>query len=321
MTKPQLLVDYDAAVTHDCERVLVTLFSGLGPWRDSVFLVGGLAPRYLVTARPPDVPAHAGTGDIDVVVDLAVLADTEAYRSLEENLKRMGFERAENRGVRVNWRWKTRTEHGVTVILEFLADDPSLKGGALQELPTGGNISAVNIPHASLVFDLHDRMEVTADLLGQKGRATETIPYANIVSFTCLKAFAYDHRREGKDAHDLVYCLEHAEGGLEGAIAKFKATMAGKHGAVIGSALALLRKRFCDPMQDEGYLREGPVAVARFEIGGDDEDPEIREQRALRQRTVNGVVSRLLGELESGGGKMQDEAGSPAFQPSGRSNP
>ena len=36
-------------------------------------------PRYLVTARPPAVPAHAGTGDIDVVVDLAVLADTEAY--------------------------------------------------------------------------------------------------------------------------------------------------------------------------------------------------------------------------------------------------
>ncbi|MDB5486674.1 MAG: hypothetical protein JWQ58_389, partial [Reyranella sp.] len=28
MTKPQFLADYDAAVTHDCERVLVTLFSG-----------------------------------------------------------------------------------------------------------------------------------------------------------------------------------------------------------------------------------------------------------------------------------------------------
>jgi hypothetical protein len=298
MAKPQFLVDYSEDVTRDCERVLVTLFSGLGPWRDSVFLVGGLTPRYLVTARPPDVPAHAGTGDIDVVVDLAVLADTEAYRSLEENLKRMGFERAENdKGVKVNWRWKTKTEHGVTVILEFLADDPKLKGGALQELPTDGNISAINIPHASLVFELHDRMEVTADLLGQKGRATETIPYANIVSFTCLKAFAFDHRREGKDAHDLAYCLEHGEGGLEGAIAKFKDAVAGKHGNIIGAALTILLKRFCDPKTDEGYLREGPVAAARFEIEGDDGDPEIREQRALRQRAVNDVISRLLGEL------------------------
>jgi hypothetical protein len=302
MSKPQFLVNYSQEVTSDCERVLVTLFSGLGPWRDSVFLVGGLTPRYLVTARPPAVPAHAGTGDIDVVVDLAVLADTEAYRTLEENLKRMGFERAENgSGVKVNWRWKTKTEHGVTVILEFLADDPKLKGGALQELPTEGNISAVNIPHASLVFDLHDKMEVTADLLGRKGRATETISYANIVSFTCLKAFAFDHRREGKDAHDLVYCLEHGEAGLDGAIAKFKEALAGKHGETIGTALAILVKRFCDPTPDEGYLREGPVAVARFEIEGDDEDADIHEQRALRQRAVNDVISRLLSDLGIGG--------------------
>lgn len=298
MAKPQFLAEYSADVTRDCERVLVTLFSGLGPWRDSVFLIGGLTPRYLVTARPPDVPAHAGTGDIDVVVDLAVLADTEAYRTLEENLKKMGFERAENdKGVTVNWRWRTKTEHGVTIILEFLADDPKLKGGALQELPTDGNISAINIPHASLVFELHDRMEVTADLLGEKGRATETIPYANIVSFTCLKAFAFDHRREGKDAHDLVYCLEHGDGRLGGAIARFKDALKGKHAEVIGSALAILSKRFCDPNPDEGYLREGPVAVAQFEIEGDNGDEEIRELRALRQRVVNEVIAGLLAEL------------------------
>jgi hypothetical protein len=298
MAKPQFLAGYSADVTRDCERVLVTLFSGLGPWRDSVFLIGGLTPRYLVTARPPDVPAHAGTGDIDVFVDLAVLADTEAYRTLEENLKKMGFERAENdKGVTVNWRWRTKTEHGVTIILEFLADDPKLKGGALQELPTDGNISAINIPHASLVFELHDRMEVTANLLGEKGRATETIPYANIVSFTCLKAFAFDHRREGKDAHDLVYCLEHGDGGLAGAIARFKDALKGTHAEVIGSGLAILSKRFCDANPDEGYLREGPVAVAQFEIEGDNGDEEVREQRALRQRAVNEVIAGLLAEL------------------------
>ena len=32
MPKPQFFVDYSQEVTHDCERVLVTLFSGLGPW-------------------------------------------------------------------------------------------------------------------------------------------------------------------------------------------------------------------------------------------------------------------------------------------------
>jgi hypothetical protein len=162
---------------------LVTLLSGLGPWKKSVYLVGGLAPRYIIKARPPQVPLHAGTGDVDVVVELAILAETEAYRTLEENLKGMGFERGENeRGKKVNWRWKTKTEEGATIVLEFLACDPELGGGKVQELPTKGNISAVNIPHASIVFDLHDSMEVTAELLGGNGRATETVLYANLVS-------------------------------------------------------------------------------------------------------------------------------------------
>jgi len=72
---------------------------------ESVYLVGGLTPRYLVRAQPPEVRAHAGTADVDLVIDLAVLANTEAYQTLEANLKAMGFERAENdKGAKVNWR-------------------------------------------------------------------------------------------------------------------------------------------------------------------------------------------------------------------------
>ena len=85
MSKPKTVSGYDNAVTEACERVLVTLLRGLGPWKESVFLVGGLTPRYLVRARPPEVPAHAGTGDVDVVIDLAILADTDAYRTLESS--------------------------------------------------------------------------------------------------------------------------------------------------------------------------------------------------------------------------------------------
>ena len=95
MAKPDTREGYTEEYTADCERVLVTLLRGLGPWKDSVFLVGGLVPRYLILARPPAVPAHAGTLNVDVVIDLQILADTEAYHALEDNLRNMGFERAE----------------------------------------------------------------------------------------------------------------------------------------------------------------------------------------------------------------------------------
>ena len=45
MTKPQTVDGYSDAHTVDCERVLVTLLRGMGPWKDSVYLIGGLTPR------------------------------------------------------------------------------------------------------------------------------------------------------------------------------------------------------------------------------------------------------------------------------------
>lgn len=300
MDKPKVIDLYEASVTDDCERMLVTLLSGMGPWKESVCLVGGLAPRYLVRRRPPEIRSHAGTADVDLVVDLAVLADTEAYKTLEENLKAMGFERAQNaKGVKINWRWQAWTEDGAPMILEFLSDDPALKGGALQELPTEGNLSAVNIPHAAIVHDLHDKIEVTAARLTDGAITTETIAYANIVSFTCLKAFAFDHRAERKDAHDLVYCLEHHEG-KPPVSEQFAAALAGPHTEVVDKALKILAKRFTHPDPDIAYRRDGPISVALFEYDNPGDDPEIRELQILAQRQAVDIVGGLLKALGYG---------------------
>ncbi len=297
MAKPVTLDGYSDQYTEDCERVLVTLLRGLGPWKDSVCLVGGLTPRYLVAARPPTVPAHAGTLDVDIVIDLQILADTEAYHTLEDNLKKMGFERAENeKQQKLSWRWQTRTEHGALMVLELLADAPDIAGGKVQPLPTEGAISALNIPHSSIVFDLHQTIEIKAELLGGNGITTEKIKHANLVSFTCLKAFAFDQRFERKDAHDLIYCIEHAPEGIDAVAADFHKERSGKHSAVIDASLAILSARFADDEKTEGYRKDGPVSVAKFELGESNE-PEQREARALRQRQVSDIIAQLLGRI------------------------
>ncbi|MDO9480733.1 MAG: antitoxin [Hydrogenophaga sp.] len=302
MAKPTTLAGYSDPYTADCERVLVTLLRGLGPWKDSVYLVGGLTPRYLVPARPPVVPAHAGTLDVDIVIDLQILADTEAYHTLEDNLKRMGFERAENEaGKKLSWRWQTRTQHGALMVLEFLADAPDIAGGRVQPLPTDGTISALNIPHSSIVFDLHQVTEIQAELLGDNGLATEKIKHANLVSFTCLKSFAFDQRFERKDAHDLIYCMEHAPEGLAAAAEAFRQERGGKHGAVVAASLAILRSRFADDQKTEGYRKDGPVSVAKFELGEGDETAQ-REARALRQRQASDLITQLLDLIDKGEG-------------------
>jgi hypothetical protein len=297
MAKPGTRDGYSEEQTLDCERVLVTLLRGLGPWKNSIFLVGGLTPRYIVRTRSPAAPPHAGTQDVDVVVDLQILTDTEAYHTLEENLKKLGFSRAENeRGQKLSWRWETRTEHGVKILLEILADAPDVAGGKVRPLPTDGTISALNIPHSLIVFDMYDEVEITVELLGGDGVVTEVVKHANLVSFTCLKVFAFNDRLERKDAHDLLYCIEYAPNGLEAVAETFRAARGGKHAAVIERALEGLRRHFATDPAAAGYLKDGPVAVAKFELGVSDE-PGLAERRALRQREASDLVERLLARI------------------------
>lgn len=297
MSKPATFEGYSNQHTIDSERVLVTLLRGLGPWKDSVYLIGGLTPRYLVTARPPEVPAHAGTMDVDIVIDLQILADTNAYHTLEDNLKKMGFERAENsQKQKLSWRWETRTEHGALMILEILADAPEIAGGKIQPLPTKGTISALNIPHSSIVFDLYQVTEIQAELLGGNGIATERVKHASLVSFTCLKSFAFEQRNERKDAHDLIYCIEHAQESIDTVAEEFSKELDGKHGKVIRESLDILRNRFANDDKTDGYRKDGPVSVAKFEYGENNE-PEQREARILRQRQASNLIDQLLSRI------------------------
>lgn len=300
MVKPATVDGYSDQHTLDCERVLVTLLRGLGPWKDSIYLIGGLTPRYLVPARPPTVPAHAGTMDVDIVIDLQILADTQAYQTIEENFKKLGFDRAINeKQQKLSWRWQTKTEHGAVMVLELLADAPDIAGGKVQPLPTDGTISALNIPHSSIVFDQYQVTEIQAELLGDNGVATEKVKHANLLSFTCLKAFAFDQRNERKDAHDLVYCIEHAPQGLDVAAEAFRKELEGKHGDVVRASLAILRSRFVSDGKTEGHRKDGPVSVAKFELGEVDGEGQ-RDARALRQREVNDLIERLLSLIARG---------------------
>ena len=111
-----------------------------------------------------------------------------------------------------------------------------------------------------------------------------------------MKSFAFDQRFERKDAHDLIYCIEHAPEGMALVAEAFRKARDGKHGAVIQAALAILSNRFAQDGTTEGYRKDGPVSVAKFELGEGDE-PEQREARALRQRQASDVIDQLLGRI------------------------
>lgn len=279
--------DYDEETTARCERALVTLLGDLGPWRERIYLAGGLAPRYLVGQLPEGARAHVGTTDIDLVIGLALGDETpETYRTLQNNLEKARFEQQD-----VSFRW-ARDVEGVAVVVEFLCESDEVAAGRIfrpRGESTGARLGAFNVRGAHLVRDDFIERELEAERLEGGGRSRVTVRVANVLPYTVLKILAFQDRHENKDAYDLVFTLLNHEGGPRSAGEVAAASPIAEHEQV-EEALSLLEERFRDARQD------GPNAYSLFLSEPEDEEGTAR----LRQEAI-ATVRAFLSSFRGGG--------------------
>ncbi len=285
--KHKLAESYSKETTLACEIALVLLLQAFGSLKPTLRLIGGLVPRYLAPEAPPDVPAHVGTTDVDIVLDVAVLAAGEDYSSLRDQLKQAGFECLITNGKASSWQWVC-TVHGEQVVIEFLVhtDSPNEKG--LVQLD-GESISACRIPYAGIASEWYLEKELRIERPDGDGISIEIIRHADAVAFIALKAFAMQSRQERKDVADIVHVLRHFKSGPASVAAEFAAKLAGDiHQAPLRSALNILREKFCDDEKTAGHEKDGPGRYVSFH-GIDDPD-----ERARETRNVSGLVTEFL---------------------------
>jgi hypothetical protein len=260
----------------------------MGPWKHSVFLIGGLAPRYLFPNS-----THAGTTDVDLVVSLDLFANTDAYRTLEKNLKDLGFERSVEEGRPIHWRWRKAITDRVTVLVELLCDQEGTMSGKAVSLPGERQLSALNIRGSKLAEEDFLEVELRGDLLADGGIAIETVRVVGLAAFLVLKANAYGDRGEQKDAYDLVYCIK--EAGPEIAAQSFLAlrntTTLPQY---LDAAERVLQQDFASDALSAGYRKNGPVSYATFLTDPGSPDPNADVQR---QREAASVVEEFLAAL------------------------
>lgn len=277
---------YDEPATARCERALITLLGDLGPWRERMYLVGGLAPRYLIGALPEGARPHVGTTDVDLVIGLALGDETpETYRTLQHNLRRARFERRDP-----IFRW-ARDVEGSTVFVEFLCETNQVEPGRIfrpKGESTGSRLGAVNVRGAHLVRDDFVEREIEGERLDGGGRSRVALRVANIRPYAVLKITAFQDRHQNKDAYDLVFTLLNYEGGprLAGNVAA--ASPVAQHPQVL-EALRLLEERFADAQRD------GPSAYALFLAAPDNDEEEARP----RQQSFATVRAFLSGFREA----------------------
>jgi hypothetical protein len=276
--KPRTAGGYRSDVTEACESALLTLMGAFGGLKTTLRLVGGLVPRYLTPEAPPDVPAHAGTSDVDVVLNLQLIAEGEGYATLADQLVVRGFVRYVNpEGKPAAWRWQRQVDEHTHILIEFLRDAGDGQPGKVVSVD-GERVSALSVRFAGIVHDWFEARVISGKLLDGGGLSVETLRFADVPAFVILKALALDDRQENKDAADLIHVLRYA-GTLEHVAGLFVVRMLSlQYPAAMQAGLDALRRRFCDDAHGEGYRKLGAVAYARFHNTGD-EDALVRDQR------------------------------------------
>jgi hypothetical protein len=286
---------YSADLTRDCETVLVVLLQAFGGLKDTLRLVGGLVPRYLTPARPPEVPAHAGTADVDVVLNVSVLSADGIYDKLRRQLKDNGFVPYEPVPGKVSsWQWIYEL-NGRPVRVEFLQDTDDPKRSGKLTMVDGEGVSACQFLHAGVAHEWYQERSVTTELPGGDGVVTEVVRYADAVAFIVLKTVAFHQRHEHKDVADLIHVMRHW-GTMEELAAVFAQRIKeGKQAKVLQEVLGLLEEHFCDSGEIEGWTKDGPSKFANFhQVGRPGDENFVREQR-----DVSGLVGHFISAARS----------------------
>ena len=267
---------------------MLTVLGDVGPWQGRIYLVGGLAPRYLAGRLPEGARAHIGTTDVDLVIGLTIDDETpETYRTLQNNLKKAGLQPSEN-----SFCW-TRDVQGVKVRVEFLSETDQVEAGRAfrpKGVDAGSKLGALNVPGALLAPRDFIEYEIEGERLDRGGRSRVRVRVANVLPYVVLKILAFQERHENKDAYDLIFTLLHfGSGPHEAGRSAAGSPVAGHAQAVM--ALTLLEERFRDIGQD------GPTAYAQFLSEPDDDDERAR----LRMEAVATVREFLRGFREAVG--------------------
>jgi hypothetical protein len=267
--------DYPKDEVEACLSVLVEFMTLLGEFKDSIVLVGGWVPYFLIEEGKQE---HTGSLDIDAALDFKNIS-SETYSTILELLKERGYEETEQPYV-FNRTVETESVGQVTVKINLLAGE---YGGTSKSHRTQKvqDVRARKARGCDLAFD--QNFSVTLSSRMPDGAKNEvTIRIAEIVPFLVMKGMALWDRYKEKDAYDIYFAILYYPGGVQKLVSVFDPFKSNK---LIREGLGKIRTKFKD------VESPGPVWVTNFEEIDDEEEKE-RVKRDVFER-VNVFLDAL----------------------------
>lgn len=251
----------------------------LGDLSDSVTVLGGLIPALLTGGQTPSAPTHLGTTDVDVMLGVHLATAPAGYASVEDRIRRIGFEPATAAG----WHWLAPVD-GHKLKVEFLCDLVDQPEGEVYRPPDCAVFGAINLRGTGYVARDVVVRRLDAALTDRPGTAAVDVRTAGLAGYLASKAFAILGRGFAKDYYDFAYVLLYNTQG--GPVEAAEAMNRAEFGPEIRAHPTLLREvgdRYGDTR------RVGPQSYAREAFTA---NPE-REDSRLREDAVSAVSDFL----------------------------
>lgn len=267
--------EYDPHRTGLAESALLTVWSGLGNWRDELVLVGGLVPKYLCGdhSETRGLPRPA---TLDVDLGIALAADGGQYGTLHWDLSAQGFSKSPDEPSRY-----VKVVDDFRIPVDFLVEYPPRATGSAQV----ADVTASVMPGVNRALATARLVEIKGiDLHG--AQQNQTIRVCEVGPFLALKLRAFFHRQQPKDAFDILYTVLHYDGGTEATIAGFAEEVRLKNPACM-DALRTLEEHFSNESAP------GPVKASHFVLGpaSSQESEDIRYRRiSIRQDMIDAAM-------------------------------
>ena len=264
--------EYESDQSALAESAFLTVWAGLGPWHESLVLIGGMVPKYLCgdLSGTRSLPRPA---TLDVDLGIALATDSGQYGNLSWELSGQGFKPNKDHPSRFE-----KIIGDFTVPLDFLVEKPPFTSGTTQL----EDITAGIMPGVDRALATARSIIVTGiDLHGAEQKLTARV--CEVGPFLALKLRAFCNRQQPKDAFDILYTLRHYDGGSAAAIAAFSEEVRLGNPAC-PDALRTLREHF------SSETSPGPVKASHFVLGGivPGESEDVRFQRTtIRQDMVD----------------------------------
>ncbi len=270
----RFITHFENDEAHVSHSVLLELMTILGRYRDTLYLVGGWTPYFLLEQfqKKESSFEHVGSIDIDLVIDFARISEAQ-YASVVELLEKRGYQARKDRlGRPIPFSFE-RTVRKITLAIDFLAGE---YGGTAKK---------------------HRHQQVQSDLLARKARGADLLPehhlllqldgylpdgghhrcdlrMGDIVSILTMKGITIAERYKEKDAYDIYALIAHYK---EGAISCLEEITPFCKNGLVREGM----KSICEKFASEKSV--GPVWAATFMEPGNPTAAKIKQIEIFRQ--------------------------------------